>query len=276
MRFGDTMSRITQLFERNHNNNKKSLIPFLTADYPTQTECLALMVAMADAGADIIELGMPFSDPIADGGVIQEASQWVLDNYKTSLEDVLSLVSQFRETNDTPVVLMGYLNPIEQFGYERFCQAARHAGVDGVLIVDLPPEESSSWVNYTSDVGLDPIFLIAPTTPDDRIDVITKHASGYIYSVAFKGVTGADKLDLDAVTDRVRHLKARCTLPLAVGFGIKDAHSAKAVAEAADAVIIGSELIRLIQAATSKGDNAVKTVGDYLRTIRKSIDELAG
>lgn len=241
------MSRISASLAKHQAEGRKVLIPYVTAGDPEFAVTVPLMHAMVAAGADIVELGVPFSDPMADGPVIQRAAERALQHH-TSLRDVLAMVAEFRRDDaDTPVVLMGYLNPVEVMGYETFAEAAAQAGVDGVISVDLPPEEASELVAALRARQLDPIFLIAPTTDDIRIEKICAMASGYLYYVALKGVTGAGNLDVQAVADKLSRIRNHTTLPVCVGFGIKDAQSAQSVAAVADAVVVGSALVEKVE-----------------------------
>ncbi len=239
------MSRIMACFDRLKQQHRKALIPFITAGDPQADLTVDLMHALVRAGANIIELGVPFSDPMADGPVIQRASERALDNH-VSLTTVLQMVTLFRQQDaNTPVVLMGYVNPIEAMGYDTFAKAAQAAGVDGVLTVDLPPEEGAEFNQLLKAQGLDSIFLIAPTTTEPRIQTICQQAGGFIYYVSLKGVTGSQALDVDAVADKLTTVRAHTDLPIGVGFGIRDAASAAAVAQVADAVVVGSTLVSL-------------------------------
>jgi len=241
------MSRIKGCFESLAAVGRKALIPYVTAGDPNRGVTVPLMHAMVDAGADILELGVPFSDPMADGPVIQAACERALAHH-ISLRQVLEMVSEFRRKDaTTPVVLMGYLNPVEVMGYERFATAARDAGVDGVLTVDLPPEEASELISALQPAGIDPIFLLSPTSTAERIERISQVASGFLYYVSFKGVTGANRLDVNSVAKRLETIRAHTDLPVGVGFGIRDAESAASVAEVADAVVVGSALVKRIE-----------------------------
>jgi len=225
---------------------RKLLVPYITAGDPDLDTTLALMHTLVDAGADVIELGIPFSDPMADGPVIQAACERALEKGAT-LKQVIELVAKFRQSNQsTAVVLMGYMNPVERLGYENFAALAGDAGVDGVLTVDLPPEEATDLVQALGAHGLDAIFLLSPTTPDLRIKKVAELASGYIYYVSLKGVTGAANLDTSEVAGRVERIKSLIDLPVAVGFGIRDAESAAAISRCADAVVVGSVLVSLV------------------------------
>ena len=262
--------RISERFRQLRAAGKRALIPYAVAGHPTHDSTLATMHAMVDGGADIIELGVPFSDPMADGPVIQRATEAALAN-GTRLRDVLAAVTSFRQTDSqTPVVLMGYLNPIERMGTQAFAKAAEAAGVDGVLVVDLPPEEADELVPVWRTHGIDPIFLLAPTSTPDRIAAVAKAASGYVYYVSLNGVTGAALIDLDAVLARVEQIQAVTGLPVGVGFGIRDAATAKAIAARADAIVIGSKLIQIIEDGPVA--NAPARVTEFLSTIRQAID----
>lgn len=240
------MSRINTCFKRLQEQGKKALIPYITVGDPDLATTLDLMHALVANGADIIELGFPFSDPSADGPVIQRAVERALAG-KTTLRDCLDLVKRFRESDtDTPVVLMGYLNPVEFMGYQVFSDRAVEAGVDGVLIVDLPPEEAHDLHAILKKSGLDTIFLVAPTTTEARAELICRESSGYVYYVSLKGVTGAAHLDIDSVVSNLERLRKHTSLPLGVGFGIRDAESAALIAAVADAVVVGSALVSKI------------------------------
>jgi tryptophan synthase alpha chain len=240
------MSRIQSTFSRLRAAGRKALIPYLTAGDPDLSTTLGVMQALVANGADVIELGFPFSDPSADGPVIQRAVERALAR-KTTLKDTLNIVKQFRATDqNTPVVLMGYLNPVEHMGYARFAAAAVDAGVDGVLIVDMPPEEAHEPKRALREAGLDTIFLVAPTTNPERMETICKESSGYVYYVSLKGVTGAAHLDVASVEASLAKLREHTDLPIGVGFGIRDAESAARIASVADAVVVGSALVNRI------------------------------
>lgn len=267
------MRRIESCFQRLAGQNRKALIPFVTAGDPVKEVTVPLMHAMVDAGADIIELGVPFSDPMADGPVIQLACERALA-HNTSTRDILGMVKAFRETNtDTPVVLMGYLNPVEVMGYEAFAKAAADAGVDGVLLVDLPPEEALEVKPVMDAQGLDMIFLVAPTTSDARIKLIGKAGSGYLYYVSLKGVTGSATLNVDEVASRVETIRNLTQLPIGVGFGIKDAESAQAVSRVADGVVVGSALVNQIAENKDTPDAINDAVGGILSAMRNAMDQ---
>ncbi|MBK1871676.1 MULTISPECIES: tryptophan synthase subunit alpha [Marinobacter] len=269
------MSRIEGVLQTLKGQGRKALIPFITAGDPHPDETVGLMHTMVDAGVDIIELGVPFSDPMADGPVIQLACERAL-KHGTSLRRVLAMVSEFRKTNDTtPVVLMGYLNPIEAMGYEAFADAAVAAGVDGVLTVDLPPEEADQVAPLFAERGLDPIFLLAPTTTDERIRAIADHSSGYVYYVSFNGVTGAAKINVDEVAAKVAHIHELTALPVGVGFGIRDAETAAAVGRVSDGVIVGSVLVDTIARNQTDIDALKRALTDLLNPMREALDSLA-
>ncbi|WAC71886.1 tryptophan synthase subunit alpha [Roseateles sp. SL47] len=264
------MSRIQSTFERLRAQGRKALIPYITAGDPYADVTVELMLALARAGADVIELGIPFSDPMADGPVIQRASERALAK-GISLRHVLAMVREFRTQDaNTPIVLMGYANPIERMGPQNFVSEAKAAGVDGVLVVDYPPEESDAFAGALKAAGLDPIFLLAPTSTDDRVRRIGELASGYVYYVSLKGVTGAGHLDTSAVADAMPRLRAHVKIPLGVGFGIRDGQTAAAVARVSDAVVIGSALVQLIEVQTR--DNVANQAAAFIREIRQALD----
>lgn len=264
------MNRIDHRFAELKSAGRTGLIPFVTAGDPLPDAVVPLMHALVAAGADLIELGMPFSDPMADGPVIQHSSERALAR-GIGLPHVLGWVGEFRRTDTTtPIVLMGYLNPIEIYGYERFAQAAAGAGVDGVLIVDCPLEESATIAALRA-AGLRQIFLAAPTTADARLAEVCERAEGFLYYVSFAGITGADRLDLAPVRARVAAIKARTPTPVAVGFGVRDAASAAAIARFADAVVIGSALVeKLANSATA--DEVCVRANEFLVPIRAGLD----
>ena len=241
------MSKIQATFERLQAQGRKALIPFITAGDPSPELTLALMHTLVEAGSDIIELGVPFSDPMADGPTVQRASERALKQ-GVSLRQVLGMVASFRTKDQrTPVVLMGYANPIEAIGVDAFAAAARSAGVDGVLVVDYPPEEGAAFAQAMRTNGLDPIFLLAPTSTPARIAQVAALASGYVYYVSLKGVTGSAQLDVAAVAARIPEIRASAGVPVGVGFGIRDAATAGALAVVADAVVVGSRIIEEIE-----------------------------
>lgn len=266
------MSRIEGRFAALRGAGRKALIPFVTAGDPEPAASVPLLHALVAAGADLLELGVPFSDPMADGPVIQRASERALAHHVT-LHGVLDMVASFREQDpDTPVILMGYLNPIEAFGYAEFAAAAAAAGVDGVLTVDAPPEEAAQLADALGAHGLDPIFLLAPTSDAERIARISALARGFVYYVSFKGVTGASGFDLDAIAARLTEIRAVTKLPLGVGFGISDAERAAAVAGIADAVIVGSALVRQVEEHAGDIAAATAAMTGLLAEMRAAID----
>ena len=263
-------SRIAQAFAALHGERRKALIPFITAGDPSPGATVAIMHALVDAGADVIELGVPFSDPMADGPVVQRSSERALAQ-GVGLRDVLAMTARFRQTNtSTPVVFMGYANPIEAMGEEVFADAARTAGVDGVLVVDYPPEEAREFSALLESRGLAPIFLLSPTTPERRIAAVARLARGYVYYVSLKGVTGAANLDTADVAEKLEAIRRHIDIPIGVGFGIRDGKSAKAVSRVADAVVIGSALVQAI--ADAGPERAAATAGTWLKGIREAID----
>lgn len=268
------MSRISEVFAKLRENGRKALVPFITAGDPDPDLTLPLLHALVNGGADIIELGVPFSDPMADGPTIQRASERAL-KHGMSLTRVLDIVRDFRRNDThTPIVLMGYANPIEAYGTERFAKDAKAAGVDGVLTVDYPPEECERFSAMLKREGLDPIFLLAPTSTDGRFGQVAQLGSGYIYYVSLKGVTGAGHLDLDEVTRRIPAIREKVGMPVGVGFGIRDGASAARIATVADAVVIGSRIIEEIE--NSPREAAPQRVERFVRDIRTAMDEGAG
>ena len=263
-------SRIAGVFSALKALQQQALIPFITAGDPNRDTTVPLMHALVEAGANIIELGVPFSDPMADGPVIQRASERALAQ-GISLRDVLAMVGEFRRTNmTTPVVLMGYLNPIAHMGEAEFIAAAAAAGVDGVLTVDYPPEEARAFSKALQAAGIDPVFLLSPTTPDARIATIAQQASGFVYYVSLKGVTGAGHIDLNEVAARVEIIRQRCGVPVGVGFGIRDAKTAGAIARFADAVVVGSRIVQEIE--SSDPDVVVDKVRTLVGGLRAGMD----
>jgi tryptophan synthase alpha chain len=264
------MSRIQGRFEALAKAKRKALIPYITAGDPNPSLTVPLMRALVEAGADIIELGVPFSDPMADGPVIQRAGERAL-KHGVGLVDVLRMVTEFRRAESaTPVVLMGYANPIEAMGVENFIGAAKIAGVDGVIVVDYPPEECRDFAALAKKNDIDPIFLLAPTSTARRIEEVARIGSGYLYYVSLRGVTGAANIDLSDIARHIPQIRAATRLPIGVGFGIRDAESAKRVAQTADAVVIGSRIIQEIEAGAP--EQAVARVKNFLRPIREALD----
>ncbi len=266
------MSRIAQRFADLKANGRKALIPFVTAGDPNPNVTVPLLHAMVDAGADLLELGVPFSDPMAEGPTIQKACERALE-HNVSLRDVLAMVKEFRQQdNETPIVLMGYMNPVEIMGYENFAKAAAEAGVDGLLTVDMPPEEAGDLVDALREACIDPIFLLAPTTVDTRIGKICQAASGFVYYVSLKGVTGAANLDVEAVEQKVAQIRKHTELPIGVGFGIRDADSAQRVAAVADAVVVGSAVVNRVADNAGQPEKINEAVCGLLREMRSAMD----
>ncbi len=264
------MSRIQATFEKLKLQGRKALIPYITAGDPQPGLTVELMHAMVSNGANIIELGVPFSDPMADGPVIQRASERALAHH-VSLRHVLEMVAEFRQTDaQTPVVLMGYANPIEAMGYAEFARQAQLSGVDGVLTVDYPPEECVDFVSALKQHQIDTIFLLAPTTADARVESIVSMASGFIYYVSLKGVTGAQNLDIVEVTQKVAAIRRHTALPVGVGFGVRDAATARAVGAIADAVVVGSRTVQEIE--KSSAPDVVANVGRLMAELRAALD----
>ncbi len=264
------MSRIAATFAALKQNNRKALIPFITAGDPDPALAVPLMHALAKAGADVIELGVPFSDPMADGPTIQRANERAL-KHGVSLKTVLGFVTEFRATNgSTPVVLMGYANPIEAMGYEAFANAALAAGVDGVLVVDYPPQEAARFAELLEQRKIDAIFLLSPTSTELRIKEVARYARGYIYYVSLRGVTGAANLDVADVAKKLPNIRAHIKLPIGVGFGIRDAQTARAVGQIADAVVIGSRLVQEIE--SSSREDVLDNISTLVNDIRSALD----
>lgn len=269
------MGRVAQCFKTLGEQGRKALVTYVVAGDPQPETTVPLLHAMVEAGADILEVGFPFSDPMAEGPVIQLGHERALAN-GMSLRRVLDMVAEFRETdNDTPVVLMGYANPIERMGYDVFAQQASAVGVDALISVDIPPEEIECMSAALQDAGLDAIFLVAPTTPDERIARIVASASGFVYCVALKGVTGAGHLDTAAVAQQVAAIRAHTALPVAVGFGIKDADSARAIAAAADGVVVGSALVDAVAQQADNAEAGIRAATGLIAEIRRGMDSVA-
>jgi len=275
--------RLSAAFART--TDRAALIPYIVAGDPSPQVTVALMHALVQAGADVVELGIPFSEPVADGPVIQQAAERAIAQ-GTGLPQVLTMVAQFRQQNDTtPVVLMGYANPIERMGQDIFVARAKAAGVDGVLVVDYPPEEIQTFAALLAQVEIAPIFLLAPTSPEARIRQIAEIARGYVYYVSLRGVTGAAHLDVNDVAQHVAAIRQHVHIPVGVGFGIRDADSAKRIGQFADAVVIGSRLIEVMQEAIGQvtvregftpsrqieDQAAIQAAQDWLRGIRDTL-----
>lgn len=266
------MSRLKAKFETLAKTGRKALIPFITAGDPNPDFTVPMMHAMVEAGVDIIELGVPFSDPMADGPVIQRASERALEHHM-SLRRTLQMVAEFRKVDQlTPVVIMGYLNPIEAMTYEGFADAAKLSGIDGVLTVDLPPEEAEACAALLKARDIDPIFLLAPNSSNDRIKMMATIGSGYIYYVSLKGVTGAGHINLQEVEAKLRQIQAITSIPIAIGFGVKDAVTAKMVASIGNGVVVGSALISKIEAHLDNPEQAKNEVVALLAAMRQAMD----
>jgi tryptophan synthase alpha chain len=265
------MSRIQTVFDKLLQHNRKALIPFFTAGDPHPKFTVPLMHAVAEAGADVIEIGVPFSDPMADGPTIQRASERALKHH-VGLHHVLDMVAEFRRSDgETPVVLMGYGNPVEAMGWETFAKRCAEAGVDGVLTVDFPPEESHEAFAHLEKHGIDPIFLLAPTSSEERMERVAGQARGYVYYVSLKGVTGAGHLDLSAIEQKIPLLRKHVRLPIGVGFGIRDAATALAVAKLCDGVVVGSRIVQEIEKSTGK--NVIANVSKLVKELRQAVDK---
>lgn len=264
--------RIAQRFAQLKQQNRKALIPYITGGDSNPSITVPLMHRLVESGADMIELGVPFSDPMADGPTIQLACERALKHH-TSLHDVLDMAAEFRKSNsDTPLILMGYLNPIEAIGYENFIKDATTAGIDGAIIVDLPPEEGHDLLELMQNSAIDPIFLLSPTTSDERVELIADAASGFLYYVSLKGVTGSSALNVDEVAERISFIKSKTDLPVCVGFGIKDAQSAKAVSSVSDGVIVGSALVKIIEQHPDNSDTILNRIGELVAAMRQAMD----
>ena len=270
------MSRLQGCFARLRAEDRKALIPYIMTGDPHPDVTVPLMHAMVKAGANVIELGAPFSDPMADGPVIQAAAERALE-FNVSLDDVFDAVRSFRKLDDvTPIIMMGYLNLIEVAGYTSFARRAAEAGIDGVITVDMPPEEARDYISALQDQGIDPVFLVAPTSTDERIARIGAVASGFVYYVSLKGVTGAANLDVDSVCRKVDAIRGRIDLPIGVGFGISNAEAAARVSACSDAVVVGSAIVKRM-AAHQKHDPdqtglIIRDVSELLASMRTAMD----
>jgi len=264
------MNRIDATFARLKREHRTALVPYVTAGDPSLEQTLPLMRALVEAGADIVELGVPFSDPMADGPVIQRASERALARH-VSLAQILDVVKAFRAQDAaTPIVLMGYANPIEAMGSASFVERASAAGVDGVLVVDYPPEEAADFAQALGRRDIAPIFMLSPTTPEARVAMVAKIARGYVYYVSLRGVTGASHLDTGDVARHLAEIRRFVTLPVGVGFGIRDGASARAIARHADAIVIGSRIIQEIEGGPA--DTAPERAASWLAGIRRALD----
>lgn len=259
------MSKIKLVFDSLNKKQSKALIPFITAGDPDPEMTIEILHTLVDAGADMIELGIPFTDPMADGPVIQRASERAIAN-NVGIKKTIEIVKEFRQKNKhTPIILMGYANPMEAIGIDLFIQLIHEAHVDGVITVDYPPEEAKSFVEKLKEKNIDTIFLLSPTTEDKRIKLIIEQATGFIYYVSLKGVTGSANIDIDQVTERVRNIKRYTKLPIGVGFGVRDAKTAKEVALISDAVVIGSRIVQEIENSSR---------ADLISNIKKLMTEM--
>lgn len=267
-----TSNRITKTLNALKRKGKKALVSYIVNGDPRPDSTLSAMHTLVENGVDIIELGVPFSDPMAEGVVIQRGHERAL-KHNTSLSSSIEVVNEFRKTNiETPVVLMGYANPIERMGYERFAKAAQAAGVDGLLTVDLPPEEAEDLNEKLKVYGIENIFLVAPTSTENRMQKVVSLAGGFVYYVSLKGVTGAGHLDVSAVKGSIERLKKYTDLPVLAGFGIKDADSAKAISEVADGVIVGSALVSLMSDESSSKEDICDRLASLVKPMREALD----
>ena len=266
------MNRINQRFSELRAAGRSALIPYITAGDPQPSATVDLMHLLVSKGADLIEIGVPFSDPMADGPVIQRATERALA-HNVSMHDVFNMVREFRaKDSSTPVILMGYLNPVEIMGYAAFAREAAAAGVDGVLTVDLPPEEAEDYASILKEAGLERIFLVSPTTPNRRLQAVARLGSGFVYYVSLKGVTGANSLDTADVAHHIAELRRFISIPLGVGFGIRDAHTAGLVAHVADAVVVGSVIVHLLEQHQHDLPTMHHMVGVLVAEMRAAID----
>ncbi|MGD2055305.1 MAG: tryptophan synthase subunit alpha [Gammaproteobacteria bacterium] len=269
------MSRIEACFRKLAERRRTALVPYVTAGDPQPDVTVPLLHALVEAGADMLEVGVPFSDPMADGPVIQAACERALKHH-VSLHDVLDMIREFRSRDQTtPVILMGYLNPVEIWGYEEFGRSAAAAGVDGLLTVDMPPEEATELTAALQQQGIDAIFLLAPTTSEARMQAVSRSASGFLYYVSFKGVTGANRLDVAAVADKLKMVRKYTDLPVGVGFGIRDPESAAQVARVADAVVVGSALVGKVPELMDDPRAIPAALANTLAAMRQAIDQVA-
>lgn len=266
------MSRLDTRFDALAASSRKALIPYIMTGDPQLDVTVPLMHAMVAAGADVIELGAPFSDPMADGPVIQLAAERALAN-GVDKQHVFDVVREFRQQdNDTPIIMMGYLNPIEVMGYTEFAEEAADCGIDGVITVDMPPEEANDYIAALRTKDIDPVFLLAPTTTEARIVAIAAAASGFVYYVSLKGVTGAATLDVNEVAEKVSTIRQHMSLPIGVGFGISDARSAASVSACADAVVVGSAIVKRMAANAGNTDKIIEEVTALLASMREAMD----
>lgn len=264
------MSRIANTFKALKEANRKALIPYITAGDPHPDLTVSMMHALVDSGADMIELGIPFSDPMADGPTIQRASERALAHH-VGLSHVFSMVKTFREKDtQTPIILMGYANPIEAIGAETFVERAKVSDVDGIITVDYPPEECTQFTKLLKEKNIDSIFLLSPTSELDRVKLIIEQASGFLYYVSLKGVTGAANIDIEQVKSKVSMIRKLTNLPIGVGFGVRDAATAKEVAKISDAVVVGSRMIQEIE--NSNKDNLIQNISKLMKELREAVN----
>ena len=264
------MSRIANTFKALKEANRKALIPYITAGDPHPDLTVSMMHALVDSGADMIELGIPFSDPMADGPTIQRASERALAHH-VGLSHVFNMVKTFREKDtQTPIILMGYANPIEAIGAETFVERAKVSDVDGIITVDYPPEECTQFTKLLKEKNIDSIFLLSPTSELDRVKLIIEQASGFLYYVSLKGVTGAANIDIEQVKSKVSMIRELTDLPIGVGFGVKDAATAKEVAKISDAVVVGSRMIQEIE--NSNKDNLIQNISKLMKKLREAVN----
>jgi len=267
------VSRLQQRFSELKQAQKKALIPFITAGDPQPSVTVNLMHDMVKAGANVLELGVPFSDPMAEGPVIQAACERALRHH-VSLTDVLGMVKEFRQQdNNTPIVLMGYLNPVEVMGYKKFADASAAAGVDGIILVDLPPEEGEELIAELKERDIDPIFLLSPTSSDERMKLICQQAGGFVYYVSLKGVTGAANIDVQTVIEKVKQIRTHTDIPVGVGFGISDAETAAKVSAVSDAVIVGSAIVKRVAENENDPQKISVEVCGLLASMRQAMDD---
>lgn len=267
------MSRLQTRFTELKSRGRKALIPFITAGDPQPGVTVPLLHSLVEAGADVLELGIPFSDPMAEGPAIQHACERALAHH-ISTRDVLKMVKEFRQQDsDTPIVLMGYLNPVEVMGYDNFAREAVAAGADGMITVDLPPEEAGDYLDAFHQHGLDSVFLLAPTSTDARIKQVAAAASGFVYYVSLRGVTGASHIDTNEVREKINHITSATDLPVAIGFGIHDAKTAAEVSQLADAVVVGSALVKRIAELADQPEKINQQAKEFLAGLRSAIDK---
>lgn len=266
------MARLSQTLLDLSSNKKKALVAYIVAGDPTPETTVPLMHTLVEGGVDVIELGMPFSDPEAEGPVIQLAHERALA-HKVTLRDTLAMASEFRQTDQkTPIVLMGYLNPIEYIGYEQFAKEAQEAGINGTIIVNLPPEEAGDMTRVLENHDIEPVYLLAPTTTDERAEIVCRASRGFVYYVSLKGTTGASNLDIADVSEKMARFRKISSLPIMVGFGVKDGASAKAVAEVADGAVVGSAIVQRMEQHRDDPEALQHSVKAFVSELRAAID----